>query len=124
VPNPAVTLWLRTNALPQPSDVGCEVRGTAGTSTLTLRGAPAATSQSLPFAFQSTWIVTATFSPSVSGRANVRCEARQGWGGGTGTYAVDASISLPPGYAGMGIEGATLTAYGLWILDRDDLPAL
>ncbi len=114
-------LWLRAGASAQPSDVGCQVRGTSSAATLTLLGAPSPTSAALPAGITS-WKVTATFAPSVGGRSNVRCAALPGFGDGT-PVVVAAEIALPDGAAGFGVDG-TVSSGGLWILERDDLPPL
>lgn len=119
----SLTLWLRTNTTPSPSDVGCEIRGDATTSTLTLRGA--ATTMSVPVARRllGSWKLQATVEPAVSGRSNVRCVAlyySTMWNRAT----VAAEIALPAGFAGVSVADVTGTFAGLLVVERDDAPDL
>lgn len=119
----SLTLWLRTNATPSVSDVGCEIRGDATESMLTLHGAGAPMSVPVARRLLGSWKLQATLEPGVSGRANVRCVAlyySTMWVRAT----IAAEVVLPAGFAGFGVTDVTATLAGMTVLERDDAPAL
>jgi hypothetical protein len=122
-PTPAgVTLWLRTNATVSASDVGCQLRGDASSTTLTLLGATPAQTVTIPKGFQRGWKLEAIIEPSVTTAPNVRCSAREP--GATTRSVLAAQIALPAGTPGLGIEAAQAMFGGLLVLERSDTPPL
>jgi hypothetical protein len=122
-PAPAgITLWLRTNATASAGDVGCELRGDASSTTLTLLGATPVQTVTILKGFQRAWKLDAILEPSVTTAPNVRCSVRE-WST-TPRSIVSAQIALPAGTPGFGIEAAQTVFAGLTVLERSDAPPL
>ena len=123
-PEAAAALWLRTNDIAAPSDVGCEARGTSSSTQITIKGTEPPVTRSLPHAFTRLFRLQAVISPTAAtGARNVRCIAKF-----TSTafeqFDVSAELVLPPGRFAFAAEGARLYFAALLVLERDDVPPL
>jgi hypothetical protein len=120
----AITLWLRAGEVASPADVGCEVRGTTTTTTLTIVGTRPPVTQVIARPLQHVGKLRATIAAGAPpGMANVRCGVR--FYSDYTSATVSGEVVLPEGRFGLGVEATTTMNFqGLMILDRDDHPAL
>jgi hypothetical protein len=115
----SVTLWLRANAEPAATDLGCRLAGNAGGTQLVMFGSTAMPQQAASALQQQISLRATVVRDAPAGVPNVRCTARLSSGA---TLTTTGSVALPAGTVGLAAAAADVIFEGLITYERDDNP--
>lgn len=118
----AVTVWVRAGTTASPSDVGCEVSGTASSSQLSIVGAAGVQPATVASPLVRLARIDATIEPGEA--TNIRCTAMFLGQTGNTAITVKGHVELTPGHLGFGVRNANAIFSALAVIERDDAPPL
>ena len=118
----AVTVWVRAGTTASPSDVGCEVTGTATSSQLAIVGAPNVVPAMVSSPLVRLARIDATIEPGEA--TNLRCTAMFLTQTNFAVITVKGHVELVPGHVAFGVRNATAIFSALEVTERDDAPPL